>query len=302
MREITQPQTRSLALVIVDAGIVTVFLLCVLLPWESWLGTRPNLALMSETISWSHPLGFDNLGRDLLARVAAAFRGAVLPLWAAVAGGAIFGVILGWLATLVAKPKFVLVLDAFMTLICALPVGILAFAWAALREEAGLLSVLASMTPLATALAYMRFRDLVRRDASLAYWEAHHAAGGALSDRLIRYGVVGAWSQPILQLLGFLLRVAIAVESALSYLGFGVVEPQPSLGNILAAHFELYLRGEWRVLAVISAALALAAAFPGALIGSLETAINFKTFSKLSTLRPKRSLAIYQSFTVSSKR
>jgi ABC-type dipeptide/oligopeptide/nickel transport system permease subunit len=174
--------------------------------------------------------------------------------------------LVAWLATLATARRAVSALDAAMALACGLPVGVVAFAWAAFREEAGLVAVMASLAPLAGALAYLRLRDLARRDAALAYWEAHRAAGGSLADRVLRYGIAGAWRAPLLALLGFLLRVAVAVEAALSYLGFGVVEPQASFGNILAAHFELYLRGEWRVLAVVAAALALAAAFPSALL------------------------------------
>jgi peptide/nickel transport system permease protein len=266
MLEMTHPRPRSLARALCEGGVVFVFLLLVLLPWEAWLGAKPTLARMSEGASWAHPLGFDNLGRDLLARIASALRGAVLPLWAAVAVGAGAGAFVAWLATLAPARRAVTALDGAMALACGLPVGVVAFAWAAFREEAGLVAVMASLAPLAGALAYLRLRDLARRDAALAYWEAHRAAGGSLADRVLRYGIAGAWRTPLLTLLGFLLRVAVAVEAALSYLGFGVVEPQASFGNILAAHFELYLRGEWRVLAVVAAALALAAAFPSALL------------------------------------
>lgn len=301
MPDIVSRQDRSWLRVLWDSALVALFLALVLLPWETWLGTRPTLARMNEPPSWSHPLGFDNLGRDLLARIAAALRGAVLPLWAGVMGGTLAGCVLGWVATLASKRKFVILLDTGMTFVCALPVGIVAFSWAALREEAGLWSVIVSMAPLATALAYMRFRDLVRRDSTLAYWEAHHAAGGSLGDRLFRYGLAGAWRQQLLVLLGFLLRVAIAVESALSYLGFGVVEPQPSLGNILAAHFELYLRGEWRILAIVAGALALAAAFPNAAIASLDSFSGLFPSAKISRRFIERSLPIYRKLSASPK-
>lgn len=227
---------------------------------------KPDLAKINQGISWAHPLGFDNLGRDLLIRVAAALRSAVLPLWGAVSLGAILGGLLGWLANLCPSQRLVSSLDAVMMAICSLPVGVVAFAWAALREQTGLFAVMASLAPLAGALFFLRIRDLMQRDEHLAFWQAHIATGGTRGDRLWRYGICGAWSGLLSQLLGFLLRVAVAVEAALSYLGFGVAEPQPSLGNILAAHFERYLRGDWRVLAIVALALALAATIPDALL------------------------------------
>jgi len=72
--------------------------------------------------------------------------------------------------------------------------------------------------------------------------------------------------------LGFQLRVAVAAEASLSFLGFGIQEPQPSFGNMLSSHFDLYLKGHWSVLLVIVGGLALAALFPASLAALLGNA------------------------------
>jgi ABC-type dipeptide/oligopeptide/nickel transport system permease subunit len=66
--------------------------------------------------------------------------------------------------------------------------------------------------------------------------------------------------------LGFHLRTAVAIEASLSYLGFGIQEPSPSFGNMLAAHFDLYLKGQWYVLGILVLWLGVTAAFPQAVL------------------------------------
>ena len=55
----------------------------------------------------------------------------------------------------------------------------------------------------------------------------------------------------MLLILIFHMKMAVVIEASLSYLGFGVQEPQASFGNMLASHFELYLRGQWQIMLLI---------------------------------------------------
>lgn len=237
-----------------------------LLPWELWYGGGVHLTDAMAPLSRTHPLGADNLGRDVVVRLAMAVRGAVAPLWLAVAAGCVAGIGASWI-TLVwrgSRPGHVLVtgLDALAGIGAGLPAVIVAFGLAVLWEGAGLMPVAVSLAVLFGLRSYLEVQDWARQDSRLGFWTAHAALGGSAGKRLWRYGVFGAWRAPLLQSLAFHLRAAVAVEAALSYLGFGVQEPQASFGNMLSSHFDLYLKGDWQILIIIVAALVLTVAVP----------------------------------------
>jgi peptide/nickel transport system permease protein len=270
-------------------GIVAAFLLLALGPWARLFGERMDLAHMLADPSWQHPLGTDSMGRDLLVRVATAIREGVLPLWAGVLAGTAAGVLLGVGAVIARERRgfrpATRVFDVLAAVLAAVPVGLVAFGWAAVNERAGLMPVLVSLSTLFAIRAYLEVRNLDRHDQNLGYWQAHAALGGTKANRVWRYGVFGGWARPLATMLGFNLRVAVAIEASLSYLGFGIQEPKASFGNLLAAHFELYLKGHWQILLIIVAALALTAAFPASLV-----ALRFKpwpsknvSFASIST-------------------
>ena len=254
----------------VDAGLVAIFFLLVATPWSEFVANGIDLSHILSGPSSLHPLGSDVLGRDLLIRLAAAMRGGVLPLWGGVIAGSFVGLFFGLLAAIgrdrqnrVARIA-VIAADGVAGAVASVPVGIAAFAWAATFEGAGIVPVLLTLASLFAVRTYLQIRDLSRHDAGLAYWQAHVALGGSSLARLWRYGVLGGWRRPLIEGLSFHLGVAVAIEASLSYLGFGIQEPAASFGNMMAAHFDLYLKGHWQVLATILGVFAITAAFPSA--------------------------------------
>ncbi len=249
---------------------VVAFALLLCVPWSIWFGARVNLADALALPSLRHPLGADSLGRDLLVRAAEAVLGAVLPLWLGVLVATLVGVLLGigmiCLGTCRLWRPLIASFDAVAVVLVSVPVCLTAFAWAALREHAGLMPVLISLTLVFTLRTYLQVRDLYRKDETLAYWTAHAALGGRLLFRLVSYGIVTSWRRTLATSLGFHLRTAVAIEASLSYLGFGIQEPSASFGNMLAAHFDLFLKGQWYVLVVLIGCLAATAALPRALL------------------------------------
>ena len=101
-----------------------------------------------------------------------------------VIAGSAFGLALGGLAiALRARRRFQLMvapIDGLASTIGSVPVGIAAFAWAAAREQAGLVPVLLALSSLFAVRAYLQVRDLYRQDQHLAYWVAHAALGGVI--------------------------------------------------------------------------------------------------------------------------
>lgn len=253
--------------------------------------TKVDLHVIDAAPTLAHPLGMDNLGRDLLARLSEAIRLSVLPLWLAVAGATLVGIALAAVSILLRERSHLrpvlLTLDATLTVIASIPVTVTAFAWAACLEEASLRSVLLSLSTVFAIRAYLVTKDLARQDAHLGYWTAHKALGGTLAARVWAYGIRSRWTPALLSCLGLHLRAAVAVEASLSYLGFGVQEPTASFGNILAAHFASYLKGHYSVLALTAAALALTAAAPSALARILNRRLAFLPRTAADAIKPR---------------
>jgi peptide/nickel transport system permease protein len=251
--------------IVVDGAVVVSFLLLVLIPF----GLAPEKIELSNMLglpSFAHPLGTDNLGRDLLLRISSAITGGVLPLWLGVIVGSLGGALLAIVMTLSGQYRMATPITAstraIATVIAAIPVGVVAFGWAAVQQKAGIIPVLVSLSTLFAVRTYLQICDLYSHDKRLGYWEAHASMGGSLAGRVWRYGIKGEWKWALLESLGFHLRAAVAIEASLSYLGFGLQEPQASFGNMLASHFDVYLKGNWTILIIIVITLAVSAAFP----------------------------------------
>lgn len=265
------------------AAIVTLCLFATLavVPWDAFLSTRPDLSAMAAGPSWEHPLGTDNLGRDLLARLAQALRETVLIAWATVALATLTGVGLGmWLCVAEERGSLdgsgwrhlgVAATSGAATLVVGIPLGISVFAMCVMLDMASLQPIVVTLAVVLAARTMITILELRLRDTHTAFWQAHRALGGGPLARLWRYGVCGAWLGPLAAMIALHLQIAVTTEASLSYLGFGVQEPQASLGNMLASHLEEHLRGGWYQTTVIVGALTVAALTPRAaltLIGS----------------------------------
>ena len=217
-----------------------------------------NLAKILLPPSAQHLLGTDVLGRDLLGRLMAAFYTAILPLWITLTASCILGaglavVHLTHFKTSLKSPSgLARVIELLASTVSAIPIILAVFLWAIFYRQAGITSVAQSLGILVGTRSFILVLELYNRDSKLAFWEAHHSFGGSISSRIWRYGISQRWRQDLTNTLIFYLQAAVLVETALSYLGFGVTEPQPSFGNIIASHFDEFLRGQWFVLGSVS--------------------------------------------------
>jgi peptide/nickel transport system permease protein len=262
-----------------DWLIVAAFLLLLLVPWSSLFSSKVSLLHQLEWPSGSHWLGTDNLGRDLLVRLSAAVRETVVPLW----GGVIVMVMTGTTlaAVLCAGSRKVAWLqhmtDAALSGAAGIPVALFAFCLAVTFETNQMWMVVLSVGLILSVHSFLFLRGLYARSEKLGYWQSHEALGGTRFGRILHYGISGDWFRDLMANLAFYLKVAVTVEASLSYLGFGVQEPQPSFGNMLASHFDSYMRGNWLGLVVITAGLVLCASAPSALVRICRSGIKIRT-------------------------
>ncbi len=190
---------------------------------------RLEEALLSP--SRSHPLGTDQLGRDLFSRLLYGGRISLLVGFVAVGlatavgifSGALAGTQGGWVDW--AIMRIVDIMLCFPTLFLIL--AAVAFL------EPGLIHIVAIIG----LTGWMGVSRLVRAEVlSLQEREFIQAAraAGASSIRIIARHLLPNAMPPILVSVTLGIGSAILIESALSFLGIGIQPPTPSWGNILS--------------------------------------------------------------------
>jgi peptide/nickel transport system permease protein len=223
---------------------------------QVWLGHdpfAPDLFLRHGPASPQHPLGTDELGRDLLLRllygarvslavglataIAAALLGTAIGLLAAWRGGALDAVLMRLADGMLALPALpvLVVLAAADTGRIGLPRGeplsdiirivaiLTIFGWVGVARlaRAAALSVLA--------------RDYVRAARAL----------GAGEGRILLRHVVPNIAGPIAVATALAVAGAILAESTLSFLGLGIAPPAASWGNMLSNAQDLVFSAPW---------------------------------------------------------
>lgn len=227
----------------------------------------PDLFHRFAPPSAAHPLGTDELGRDVLLRLAHGARVSLaVGLAAALAAtgiGTLIGLLAawrgGWLdAVLMRLADGLLALPALplLVILAALDPSVVGLP----RGEAG-----ADMLRLALLLAafgWVGVARLVRASAlSLLARDFVRAARalGVSEARLLWRHVLPGLAAPIAIATALSVGGAILAESALSFLGLGIAPPAPSWGNMLANAQELVFQAPlaalWPGLAILFAVL-----------------------------------------------
>ena len=197
-----------------------------------------------ENGNWSHMLGTDDLGRDMLSRIIFSIR---ISLFVALLGtfiGAVLGTTLGFVAAHFRGR----VDDLIMILIdfqAALPFLILALAVLAFFENSFLLFVL--VMGIYGWERYARIaRGLAMSASATGYAVAVRALGASPVRIYIRHILPNVASAIIVNMtLNF--PETILVETSLSFLGLGIQPPLTSLGNMVGFGRDYLLTAWWIV-------------------------------------------------------
>lgn len=234
----------------------------------AWLALMLAVALLADVISpysytaldlrnrlsppiglgggWAHPLGTDELGRDVLSRLIFSIRMSLLIAFGATIIGAVFGTTMGFLAAHFRGwvEQAVLALVDFSA---SLPFLILALAVLAFFGN--------SLSLFIVLLGFHAWERYARIARGLAI--SAGAQGYAAAVRQLGAGPLRVYARHILPNIASTLIVSmtlafpeiILLESGLSFLGLGVQPPMTSLGNMVGYGREYLTRAPWILLA-----------------------------------------------------
>lgn len=192
--------------------------------------------------SSAHWMGTDNLGRDVLSRL---IHGGRLSLSVAVIAtvlskilGLAWGVLSGYLGE-----NFDLVSQRIVEVLLAFPGIILAMLLLA-ALGGGFGTVIFAITLQSIAGTVRVIRSVVLSIKEMAFVESAHAVG-ASNLRVMAQHITPQCIAPILVLTSASLGGAIFAEAALSFLGLGIPQPNPSWGNMLGGILANQFRPQW---------------------------------------------------------
>ena len=255
---------------IVGAIVLVIIIIAVTLaPLSPYDPEKSDIKNRFQPPSLEHPFGTDGLGRDVLTRVLyggrvsilVGFMVTIITLLIGVPVGSIAGYFGGWIDNLLMR-----IIDAALSLPTLL---VLILLTAILRETDLPLVKNNSVMTIAFVIGILAWPTVARlvRAVFLVFREmeyvtASHALG-ASNFRIMTGDILPNSFGPIIVESTLEVGYAIMEESTLSFLGFGVMPPTPSWGNLLSDAQEHLSQYPWLAI------------FPGLMIFLTIISINY---------------------------
>ncbi|HEY8291486.1 MAG TPA: ABC transporter permease [Thermomicrobiales bacterium] len=204
--------------------------------------TKSDLTQVLQVPSLAHPMGTDDLGRDVLSRIIYGARASlvagVIATGIALTIGASLGIISGYTLGIVDT-----VISRIMDALLAFPGLILALAITAALGP----SLVNAMIAIGI-VGIPRFARLARAQVftvrGVEYIEAVRALG-ASNARILTRHIAPNILTPIIIQTSLSVAFAILTEASLSFLGLGVQPPTPSWGFMLNQGRDYIAQGPW---------------------------------------------------------
>ena len=232
---------RRLALPVGVLVLLVLFAIFVPIAW-SHSPDAQNLLGSLQSPSFAHPLGTDQLGRDVLARVASGARISLVVASLVTLAGALVGGLVGLLAGTLGGASDGVVMR-LMDAILAFPPLILAMA---ITVGLGIgLNTAAIGVAVVSVPWYARLlRSEAIRIRSLPFIEAAHAMG-ATRARIIGRHVVPHMLPVLFIQMAAAFGYAVLALAGLSFVGLGAQVPTPEWGAMITEGLSYSLTGQW---------------------------------------------------------
>ena len=201
-----------------------------------------NFAATRQAPSLVHPLGSDNLGRDLLSRIIHGARVTLLVAVTSVLMGETVGFLWG-LASGYLGGRFDMISQRLLDILLSFP-GIILAILLMVSLGAGLSTVIIAIAVTRVPLSTRVIRSVVLSVKEQAFIEAARGMGATNARIMLRH-VAPQCIAPLLVIISANLGSAIFAEAALSFLGVGVPPPTPSWGNMLGGVLAEAFRPPW---------------------------------------------------------
>lgn len=193
-------------------------------------GFELNFLEMGEAPSWKHPVGTDNIGRDVFARLMMGGRVSLSVGIVAVLISTSIGVILGGISGYMGGKVDMIIMRFTDTVMC-FPYLVIVITLVAVLGPSlfntmlaiGLLSWTRTARITRGEFLYLREQQFIEADRSLGIRSSKIIFGHLLPNAL----------SPVIVSSTFNMANAILMEAGLSFLGLGVQLPMPSWGNML---------------------------------------------------------------------
>ncbi|NQV97117.1 MAG: ABC transporter permease [Acidimicrobiaceae bacterium] len=228
-------RTLFLGVSLVSFSVVMALLSIFWTPYDP-LEINPDSSLAKP--SWSHLLGADVLGRDVLSNILVGSRTTLITAFLAVMITMVLGVIAGISASV--SPRWFKSPAIYgIDIVLALPTVLFAIVLAAIYGPSTLTAVVAIGIATAAAVAQVTRREvnvILTSDFVIAAY-----ASGSGKGRIIRRHILPNIRASLFIQASGASALAILAESTLSYLGLGTTPPAPSWGRMMASSQQYLL-------------------------------------------------------------
>lgn len=269
LRAILANRKARIALMI----LVPILVLTAVLPWLPLQAPlQTNLRAMMKPPSVTFPFGTDRMGRDVLSRTLEGVKVSLFVGFSVAFISLVFGIVLGTVSGFFGK-----VVDrAIMTVVDIF------LAFPSLLLAIGLVSIVGTgLVPVIMAIALADIPRFIRLQRSLvlglrsrAYIDAARTVRASQWWLLSRH-VVPNTIAPLLVAASIAAANAILVEASLSFLGLGIMPPEPSLGNLIRDG-QTYLEQAWWI-----------STLPGVVILAIAISLHFLSDGIREVLDPR---------------